>query len=84
MGEVELFSAHKPDWMLVPKEEEAEFCKSEDIKPIDELPKTFTCPPMLELVQRKEMEARGDSVPDILEIPFVHERPNWEIKRHLV
>ncbi|XP_005106864.1 28S ribosomal protein S34, mitochondrial [Aplysia californica] len=88
VGEVRLTAGHKPDWRLIPKEEEADFCRiaAETAETVEKetVPKRVACPPLLEMVQKQELSARGEAVPDQIQIPYVGVRPLKEIKRHLV
>ncbi|BFZ02937.1 hypothetical protein BsWGS_05976 [Bradybaena similaris] len=63
----------KNDWILVPKEEEQEFCVVSDLYDISKIPVPthMSCPPLLELKIKGEMKAKGQAVPEKIQVPFI-------------
>ncbi|CAG5115707.1 unnamed protein product [Candidula unifasciata] len=63
----------KLDWVLVPKEEEKEFCAVREVYDIKQIPVPthMNCPPLLELSIKGEMKARGQAPPEKIQIPFI-------------
>ncbi|KAK0053085.1 28S ribosomal protein S34 mitochondrial [Biomphalaria pfeifferi] len=87
MGVKQIDVGHQLDWVLVPKHEEKDFCQTEvyDID-INSLPKTISCPPLLEMALKRDMKASKQNVPTKIEIPFYAEEfanaisRRWEVK----
>uniref|UniRef100_A0A0B7BU50 Uncharacterized protein n=1 Tax=Arion vulgaris TaxID=1028688 RepID=A0A0B7BU50_9EUPU len=75
-GVSKILTGHKRDWILVSKEEEQEFCVITDKFDVNNIPipTHMTCPPLLEIVLKKEMQAKGKTVPEKVIIPFVSDR----------
>ncbi|CAL1528986.1 unnamed protein product [Lymnaea stagnalis] len=80
-GLAEITSGHKFDWILVPKEEEEEYCKSPEVFDVDKIaiPKYIACPPLLEIVLKQEIKAKGMPVPEKIQIPFYADEYKKEI-----
>ena len=77
-GVTRIDAGYKTDWFLVPKEEEAEFCKITAVLPKKEKPPTHVdCPPLLELLIRAEMERNGETPSqDLFRLPLNPHRPS--------
>lgn len=55
---------YKTDWVLVPKDDEAKFCKITAVLPQKiQPPNHIACPPLLELLIRADMEKSGTVLP---------------------
>ncbi|KAH9498859.1 28S ribosomal protein S34, mitochondrial [Bulinus truncatus] len=74
-GLKQITTGHQFDWILVPKNEEEEFCKNSEVFDIDinSLPKTISCPPLLAMNLKKEAGASNKSLPQEIEIPYCAE-----------
>lgn len=68
-------TGHKRDWILVPKEEEQEFCIITDVYDVNQIPVPthVDCPPLLEIALKEKMKAKREAVPEKIQIPFVSE-----------
>ncbi|KAK7104008.1 small ribosomal subunit protein mS34-like [Littorina saxatilis] len=74
---------YKFDWFMVPKEDEAEFCKITAVLPKKEKPpKHFDCPPLLELLTRTDMKKMGESPSSDLFRLALHSKTHSKLKNH--
>lgn len=56
-------SGGKSDWILIPKDEEAEFCKIDKVfEPEKYIPPTHSVPPIFDIVVKRDMKALGKPV----------------------
>ncbi|KAL8600039.1 hypothetical protein ACOMHN_039272 [Nucella lapillus] len=59
-GTSRIDAGYKTDWHLVPKDQEADFCKITAVLPKKDNPPAYiSCPPLLELLTKMEMEKKG-------------------------
>lgn len=67
--------SYKPDYRLIPKDEEQVFCKTSEAKSQARvLPETADFPPLLKEYLLREMKLKGENVPKDLKLPLVYKR----------
>lgn len=66
-------ASYKTDYILIPKDEEAQFCKQKVVREERILPRTIEFPPVMKDCLIKEMVKKGEPV-EKLELPLVFKK----------